>query len=60
MLHDGEGQERHLPPALDGRGHLALVAGAVARDPAGDDLVRVRPAVVVLEDVESDFGPDPI
>src|SRR6185295_497017 len=37
----GVGQQRQLPRRLDGNGHLALVLGAVAGDPAGPDLAPV-------------------
>src|SRR5207244_893980 len=35
------GEQRHLTGRLDGRGHVALVLGAVPRDPPGPDLALV-------------------
>src|SRR5689334_20958640 len=40
------GEHRQAAGALDGRGHLALVLGAVAGDAAGDDLAALRDEVL--------------
>src|SRR5207302_11214020 len=45
---DGEGQERYLPPALDRRGHLALVPGAVPGDPPRHDLAPLGDEVLQI------------
>src|SRR5689334_8629103 len=40
------GEHRQAAGALDGRGHLALVLGAVAGDAAGDDLAALGDEVL--------------
>ena len=46
LARDGEGQERDVARALDGERHLALVAGAVAADAAGNDLAALGDEVL--------------
>src|SRR6188768_1233701 len=56
LRRDGERQERDVARALDGEGHLALVARAVAADAARDDLAALgdevleRLRVLVVDD----------
>src|SRR4030081_3521497 len=48
VLHHGVREQRHVAAALDGGGHLALVAGAVPRDAARHDLAPLGDEVLEL------------
>src|SRR5262245_37456380 len=57
-------QQRHGPRPLDGDGQLALVAGTVAGDPAGDDLAPLTQEVaenarVLVVDEQRLVGAEP-
>src|SRR5262245_12589410 len=48
---DGVREQGHLACVLDGRGHVALMLGAVAGDPAGTDLAAVAHELAQQVDV---------